>query len=352
MEFFIGPALSCRNTKDLDLNSKVMPRGFVYYVDNQRRALSVPWYFIELQPEQDWVSYDGKDFVSVNNDWWSILKDDRISKEMYRQQRIIGVHSPTINIDVLTEDKYLKRKSILSIMKAMEYANAINANYFVLHLCQKDKWDSINIRNQLIDESIKVFARLAQFYKSKGFQFKMCIENLEYPKFPSTPYECGAILSACENFMPVKFVLDVPHLWRSRSLICEKYYNMRGVFENIWSKSFGQMLADTLDILNGKILLFHMAGCWQTLTHEIPGIRPHEDPFSHIHRINAPDWVYDEYNELNISHALDCIIKYCKYNKIDLAIILEIFNRPFSHVIKSIKHMNWGIGEKIHNSAF
>ena len=269
--------------------------------------------------------------------------------ELAHQPHILGIHAPNIMIDVLDDSygQFKKDQSLASICQAMEYANTIGADYFVYHLVQRDLWVDPQIRRDvLIPESLRVYAWLSEYYRVHNFHFVPCIEVLEYPKFPATPFEIKQILRACKMILPqTMLAFDVSHLWRGRSLICE---TQRSGFENVRMKTFIQVLCDSLNSLErGDVYLFHLGGCWGMRTHEIPGIQPEENPYETTYRLDCPDYLYDEFFEMNISRALDCIIDFCWVHDQPLRLILEIFDKEYPAVIKALQEVNWAVHNKV-----
>lgn len=352
-QIFVGPALSCANLADEKIGLHV-PENLGNYIHEQRKALNKSFFFQEWQPERRWVEYQDGRFQKRENLWTGILSSHHpnahwIRHEIANQPHILGIHSPNIMIDVMDDSfgQFKKRQSLASICQAMEFADKVGADYFVYHLIQRDLWVDPDIRRTvLIPESLKVYAWLSEYYRRRNFNFVPCIEILEYPKFPATPFEIFQILKSCKMILPqTKLAFDISHLWRSRSLICE---TQNKGFENIRFKTFYQVLKDALDSLSGNdIYLFHLGGCWTTKTHEVPGIHPGENPFDATYRLDCPDYLYDEYYEMNISRALEAIIDFCWIHNVPLRLILEIFDKEYPIVLEALKQMNWAINEKV-----
>lgn len=348
-EIFIGPALSCVNKADSQ-SGRSIPKSLRYYINDMRITLSSPDYLLELQPEQLWVEYNPEEdkFISTDNNWNDILYNQDITREIFEQPRILGVHAPNLKMDVLniSSDGFKKRQSIANIIEAMRWANRIGADYFVVHLCQVDRWVDDNYREfVLMPESIKFFTNLATAYRKEGFKFVPCIEILEFPKYPSTPGETKAILKQCQNILPeTRLVFDLSHLWRSHTLIRETRHEG---FEDVRFKKFGHVMEDTLNYLNpGDVYLWHLGGCWQTETHLIPGIYPDEDPFNAFYRLDVPGELYNEGFEMNISEALEMVIDFCIKSNQPLRLILEIFDKDFRAILKAMKEMKTAIVKK------
>jgi hypothetical protein len=346
-DIFIGLALSCVNNVDGDFS---VPWFIPDRMHIQRRELSTPWFMQEWQPERLWADYKNGQFVGRNNRWWQTLTHNwRIRHELANQPHILGIHSPIQMIDVLDDswNKFKCRQSIACICEAMEYANATGGDYFVYHLDTVDIWPvDHNVRRDRISKSLKIYARIMEYYQRRGFRFVPCIEVLEYPKYPASPFEIFQILKTCKIIMPrTQLVLDLAHLWRSRFLICK---TESVEFNNIRFRSFTQELWDILGNLGpSDVYLFHLGGCFDTKTHEIPGIFPWQDAYNTVFRLDCPDELYYEEREMNVSRALDAVIEFCWRCCQPIRMILEIHGKDFDVMIKSLQEVNWALHNKV-----
>lgn len=347
-QIFVGPALSCVNKADAPFG-RTIPESLRYYIHDLRLTLSSPDYLLELQPEKPWGEYDHMNnmFIPQKNSWTEIAANQDISYEIFEQPRILGVHAPNHKIDVLDISPLKKLHSIASIIEVMRWANSINADYFVFHLCQLDRWIDDTYREFVfIPESIKVFSEFARVYREENFTFVPCIEILEFPKYPSTPTETKRILEQCQSILiETKLVFDMSHLWRSQALICE---TRKEGFEDVRFKRFRQVMEDTLNLLNpDDVYLWHLGGCWQTETHLVPGIYPDEDPFRAHYRLDGPPEIYNEGFEMNISGALDLVVDFCLKSGNPLRLVLEIFEKDFTIILKAIKEIKMALSRKV-----
>jgi len=353
-QVFIGPALSCANLADEQFGMRV-PRDLASYFHLYRQSLSVPYYFIELQPERRWVEQFGDDFVpKSDNSWWQHFgTNNEFRFELACQPHIIGVHSPIEKIDVLTGNynNFKKRQSIASIKESMEYANAIGADYFIFHLIQQDDWVDLRTRwHELVPESYRIYAYFADYYRKRNFHFVPCIEILEFPKYPATSMEAEDMLHDCQGILPgTKLVFDLSHLWRSRNIIIEnKDREDFRSFDNVFGVSFLDELKDTLALLGrNDIYCFHLGGCYEMGTHGVPGINPNEDPLNSNYRLDCLPCSYDLNYEMDISGALEIIIDFCSSRNQDLKMILEIHNQPYSVILRAMQEMKQAVRNKI-----
>lgn len=351
-EIIIGAALSNANTTDLVYGKKI-PENILWYIEEYLKNIN-NFFFAEFQPEfiDGWVQYnsDRKKFELKPHINWYFIKNTKIDR--YLEKGLYGVHMPIINIDVLSDDEFWKKQSIANIKASMDYAHYVQAHYVVFHLTQKDKWQNVYDRRKIWEnESLKIYQHFADYYRKKGFKFVPLVENLEYPKFPSTPLEMKEIFNVCKELLPeTKVCFDVSHLWRSRGLIFETVKNNQGEFANILnSKYFIDVMDETLEYFSGEdIYLWHFGGCYGTETHLMPGLYPKENPNSEEDfRLDRPNSFFDEYAEINCNQVLRRIIGFCKRYNQPIKIILEIHKHNFYNILLSIKAMKKAIENKL-----
>jgi hypothetical protein len=97
----------------------------------------------------------------------------------------------------------------------------LKADYLCYHMQTSDYWDRIDKREDLIKESYDEAYQLMVFAGQKGFSGKFLIENLEYPKYPSTLGEMLAVREFLSIFPKSGILFDVAHQWHSQYLIRE-----------------------------------------------------------------------------------------------------------------------------------
>jgi hypothetical protein len=97
----------------------------------------------------------------------------------------------------------------------------LKADYLCYHMQTTDYWDRIDKREDLIKESYDEAYHLMVFAGQKGFSGKFLIENLEYPKYPSTLGEMLAVREFLSIFPNSGILFDVAHQWHSCYLIRE-----------------------------------------------------------------------------------------------------------------------------------
>jgi len=118
---------------------------------------------IELRLEKD----DRNPSVWVNS-FNSELKDSLGSF------KIIGAHLPLNHIDLISKNPYDKHRSINTVIKGMEIAEMLNANYCVLHARGSKRWD---LSNQMINEWMEIISELTQYAETKSLP--LLLENAD-----------------------------------------------------------------------------------------------------------------------------------------------------------------------------
>ncbi len=333
-----------------------LPDDLSRFFQLYREKFATDALFFELQPEAPWLS--GKSgflhLLNTENRWYELgMAAEResaegafaeIVREMHRPGNIVGAHQSIRDMDVLADDQK-KLATIESTHQAMLFAHRISARYFVFHLAQsRDYWDWN--RSEQIAVALKVFQGLAQFYKESGFTFVPLLENLEFPKFPATFEEIIGIFNACREFLPnLKLCFDIPHLWHSRLLLLENRHKFRHLMPefHILEGRFSDYFDHAMDafaaggISNSDIFLYHLGGCWQHLTHEIPGLRPGESPFTHKLRLDEPEYSYDPHLEMNMPRILNRLLRHHIENRQDVFIMLEIYQRDYIEMLEAAR---------------
>lgn len=128
-------------------------------------------------------------------------------------QTFIGVHQATFETDIIsgskTERDIAFRKAELGLQKAHE----LGATYFVVHPTTRDNWQD---RLSQLNASRLWVEELYSLKESKGYSPQICIENLEFPKIPST---IGEVISELDYYksksMDIGLIFDVAHHWHN-----------------------------------------------------------------------------------------------------------------------------------------
>ncbi|MFH1148257.1 MAG: TIM barrel protein [Pseudomonadota bacterium] len=335
-----------------------LPDELARFFSQYEAKLETQKLFFEFQPELSWIRRREFSYVADSGNKW--LKLGRaaergleegpyceIIKSMRRPGNTFGVHQPIRDMDILSEDVHKKLETIESTQQAMRFAHLISADYFVFHLAQsRDYWDWN--RSEQIEIALKAFKEWADFYRKAGFRFTPLIENLEFPKFPALPEEMISILNRCREFLPnVKLCFDIPHLWRSRALVLENGERLRDSIPNFlrlttsasdyFDYAMEEVLSEKGGLSKDDIFIYHLAGCWKHLTHEIPGLRPGESPFLHKMRLDDPAYLYDPEAEIVFPQIINRLLRYRMERKEDIRIILEVYQRSYQEMLDAAK---------------
>lgn len=332
-EIIIGNALSDVNRADLPRNLRV-PERLTDYIELYQSRLESPFVLLELQPEDLWTvpaTFPDQFIPRKNNRWWrTVQSQPELLAKLRAPNLRVGVHQPIQNRDALSSNFFHKYEAIEATKQAMEFAEFIDADYFVLHLAHVDKWNWD--RQDQMDKAIKIFNVFATYYASREMSFVPVIETLEYPKFPATGAEAFMLLRECRKALrSTKLALNVAHLWNSRN---------RMLATGAWPDervSFEASLEYALDSLAGDIYVYQLSGGWESETHAIPGLHPQQDPFRYPMKLRESASVYQESGEMDLNRVLELMVTATVRRGQDLDVVLEIFDRDIEQVLEAAR---------------
>lgn len=352
----VGWALCDANRAD-EAIGLYLPKDLLRYFNNYKEKQGLDYVFAELQPEKIWVTTKNRidkrndKVIEKNSIYFFIEKKDnkwlRIGEnnkesysELLAQHNLFGVHQPIREIDVITENKFKRLQSIASIKQAMKFTDMISAKYFVFHLVQQDYWHMK--RSEQIRKSLEVFKAISEYYKENNFTFIPLVENLEFPKIPSTGSEIRDLYHRIKEFFPeIKLVIDIPHLWHTRKIILShgnsyKHLEDFEALNALFSDYLNYTLSESLKNISRDIYLFHFGGCWDDETHTIPGLLPGENILEHSLHLRENAHYYDVNRGMDINKVLDSVLEFSLFNKKRLKMILEISNHLNEDVQEAI----------------
>src|SRR5262245_43268429 len=274
-EIIVGCALSDVNRADLPRNLRV-PERLADYVELVQTRLESPFTLLELQPEDLWTvpaTFPDQFIPRKTNRWWrTVQSEPKLLEKLRAPEMHIGVHQPLLNRDALSSNFFHKYEAIEATKQAMEFAEYIDADYFVFHLAHVDKWGWD--RQDQMEKAIKIFNVFATYYTAREMSFVPVIETLEFPKFPATGAEAFLLLKECRKALrSTKLAFNLAHMWSSRN---------RMIATGNWPDarvSFEVSLEYALDSLANDIYVYHLSGGWESETHAVPGLHPQQDPF-------------------------------------------------------------------------
>jgi len=371
----VGVAVSEENRIDRtrsDGRSILLPIDAMTIIHEYRKLNSLDHVIIEFQPETNFSELDHKNYWFRIPNWQSLSnpshKDrfkevfDNLQKKNY-PDNLVGVHQTIKGFDVLHPMQ--KDLTVHMAKKGLDFANSIAADYFVVHLCQVDHWDWD--RKEQVKNALRAYKDISDHYVHNDYKFVVCIENLEYPKFPATAHEIKDIYYECKNIapsVPLKIALDLSHLSRSRSLILENSHKkdipdydcsaIKAVFTDYLEYTLNHVLSAKGGMNGDEIFLYHIGGCWKERTHEVPGLSPEvefkelgldknlemmhdygllEHVLRNLMKLDAPAHEYEIMDEMNVKTVFDLILKHTIINNRPLNMILEIYNRPYEEVL-------------------
>lgn len=338
-EIVVGCALSDVNRADLPAGWRV-PEQLAAYIERSRERLGEQTVLFELQPEDLWTlpaTFPDQFVPRKHNRWWRAVQTQPDLLAQLRAQGVqLGVHQPIQNSDALSSNYFHKYEAIEATKQAMEFAEYIDADYFVFHLAQTDKWNWD--RHDQMEKAIKIFNVFATYYTSREMSFTPVIETLEYPKFPATGSEGFMLLRECRKALrSSKLALDIAHLWSSRARMIES-----GAWPDA-RVSFEASLEYAVDTLANDVHVYHLSGGWESETHAVPGLHPQQDPFRYPMKLRESPSVYAESGELDLNRVLDLLVNATVRRGKTLNVVLEIFDRDIEQVLEAARLIRYDL---------
>lgn len=332
-EIVVGCALSDVNRADLPRNLRV-PERLGDYIELYRARIESPIICFELQPEDLWTvpaAFPDQFIPRKNNRWWRAVQSQPELLNTLRQPNLlIGVHQPLQHRDPLSSNFFHKYEAIEATKQAMDFAEYIDADYFVFHLAHVDKWTWD--RQDQMEKALKIFNVFATYYTAREMSFTPLIETLEFPKFPATGAEAFMLLRECRKALRhTKLALNIAHLWSSRQ---------RMIVTHSWPDeriSFEASLEYALDTLADDIHIFHLSGGWESETHAIPGLHPQQDPFRYPIKLHESASVYAESGELDLNRVLELLVTATVRRGQNLNVVLQIFDRDIEQILEAAR---------------
>lgn len=331
-EIIVGCALSDVNRADLPRNLRV-PERLNEYIELYQARLEAPYVLLELQPEDLWTvpaTFPDQFIPRKNNRWWRTVQAPELLSKLRAPNMLLGVHQPIQNRDALSSNFFHKYEAIEATKQAMDFAEYIDADYFVFHLAHVDKWSWD--RQDQMDKAIKIFNVFATYYTAREMSFTPVIETLEFPKFPATGAEAFLLLRECRKALRnTKLALNIAHLWSSRN---------RMLKTGFWPDervSFEASLEYALDTLANDIHVFDLSGGWESETHAVPGLHPQQDPFRYPMKLRESPGVYAESGELDLNRVMELLVTATTRRGKDLKVALQIFDRDIEQVLEAAR---------------
>jgi hypothetical protein len=332
-EITVGCALSDINRADLPRNLRV-PERLSDYIELYNARLESPRVLLEIQPEDLWTvpaTFPDQFISRKNNRWWRTVQSQQdLLMKLRAQNMYIGVHQPIQNRDALSSNFFSKYEAIEATKQAMDFAEYIDADYFVFHLAHVDKWSWD--RQDQMEKAIKIFNVFATYYTSREMSFTPVIETLEFPRFPATGAEAFMLLKECRKALRnTKLALNIAHLWSSRN---------RMLKTGSWPDervSFEASLEYALDTLANDVHIFDLSGGWESETHAVPGLHPQQAPFRYPMKLRESASVYAESGELDLNRVLELIVTSTVRRGHDLNVVLQIFDRDIEQILEAAR---------------
>jgi len=332
-EIIVGCALSDVNRADLPRNLRV-PERLSDYIELYQTRLESPYILFEIQPEDLWTvpaTFPDQFIPRKNNRWWrTVQSQPELLAKLRAPNMLLGVHQPIQNRDALSSNFFHKYEAIEATKQAMEFAEYIDADYFVFHLAHVDKWSWD--RQDQMDKAIKIFNVFATYYTAREMSFTPVIETLEFPKFPATGAEAFLLLKECRKALRnTKLAFNLAHLWssRRRMLVTGNWPDERVSFE--------ASLEYALDTLAADIHVFDLSGGWESETHAVPGLHPQQDPFRYPLKLRESPSIYAESGELDLNRVLELMVTATVRRGRDLNVVLQIYDRDIEQILEAAR---------------
>lgn len=346
-EITVGCALSDVNRADLPRNWRV-PERLADYIELYQMRLDGRMVSLQLQPEDAWTvpaTFPDEFIQRQSNRWWRAVLEQPTLLQLLRQPNmLLGVHQPILNRDALSSNFFRKYEAIEETKQAMDFAEYIDADYFVFHLAQVDKW-TWDRRDQM-EKAVKIFNVFAAYYTARGMSFTPVIETLQYPKFPATGSEAFMLLKECRKALRnTRLALDIAHLWSSSN-------RMRSI--GVWPDkrvSFEASLEYALDTLADDVQVVHLSGGWESETHAVPGLHPQQDPFRYPMKLRESASVYAESGELDLNRVLELLVTAMVRRGRDLNVVLQIYDRNIEQVLEAARILRNDLVERANTPA-
>ncbi len=243
----------------------------------------------------------------------------------FQRPAFLGVHQPTKGIDVLSDQNRHQRHSVKHIQQAMDLAGHLAADYFTIHLQTVDRhWANERARGRQAAASLEVLEELLRYHQKNQFEFAMLVENLEYPKYPATLEEISdvAAILADKEDIPTGILLDVGHLWRSRTLIKEAHHKWPG-----GNQTYDTYLDGVLKAVGQHIRAFHVTGCHGHQTHLLP------DLSGPPKRSVAEAALGPDYNEYDFRRVGATVLRFVAGTETTIPIVNEAIGYSYAQVL-------------------
>lgn len=218
------------------------------------------------------------------------LRDLPHNLQLQSSHTFVGVHQPCYKRDVLSARPGEAGEAHKDTLASMDMAAALNADYLVLHPVQTDRWEDREGQRKAARRYVE---KIAEIKEEKKHPYRLCVENLEFPKYPSTFEETADLLDSLHSKgHEAGLIFDIAHHWHNLVHLLkqvpgypltteDRYYDLLYSDLVLLCRRFGP------DVIEG----FHISQAYMEgeahNTHGLPGLMdgqevpPGEMPFSH-----------------------------------------------------------------------
>jgi endonuclease IV len=187
---------------------------------------------------------------------WNI----RSARNLLSNYMYLSIHSPNKDIDLSSPERTMQKHSYKKTIKTMDLANRISADALILHPINNQNL-SPEKRIQHRDVFLNVWKNiLVPHYNRNRHKYTVCIENIEYPKYPATLEELSELQKDTSITLPTSLTLDIAHIWNTRRILIEQQdlFNAVGRPQSLKHSLF-QYVTEFISKHNEDIELYHMA---------------------------------------------------------------------------------------------
>lgn len=211
-----------------------------------------------------------------NSGYWQALVEP--VRAYVGEKTTIGLHSPSLNPtihDLGNHNAGVRERAVQETVDALQFAVAAGCNEYVLHLTPFDEFGGQSARERQRTHAMESLRSISQKVGGEP-GVRILIENLEYPKWPSTTEETIQLMQQINDeklFDDVGVCLDFAHLWHNTVSLLPHVEDREKFAED--AQKFVREVGAV-----SPIYRIHLAGAYVNFigdnhqTHAVPGMNP------------------------------------------------------------------------------
>ncbi|NLX04326.1 MAG: TIM barrel protein [Phycisphaerae bacterium] len=170
------------------------------------------------------------------------------------------VHAPSNGIDISTPTEPKGEDDIRKTLASMDFAHRVGAGAFVIHPVNAEYPLNLDERQHRRRVFLHTFRnQIVPHYRDRGYTFDLCLENIEFSKYPAMLEELIELQETCSQWAPVKVVLDVPHIWNTRRIVQENEDRRRAMYQPSLDVGLVEQVAGFIEQYRDRIAFYHLA---------------------------------------------------------------------------------------------